>query len=180
MAGQEGRSLTRRIHLLRHAMPATDPAVSLSQWSLSAHGRAAAIELSGRAPAGARLLSSEERKAIETARLVGGRDPECDPRFDEIRRPEEPFDKHARARRAAWVRGEPDGRHAGWEAPREAAGRMASAVRDHPDDELLIGTHGLVMVAWLIAIGHVDEGVAAERFWSGHSFPEILTVEIPR
>lgn len=159
-------------------MPATDPDLEPSQWPLSAEGRAATIELSRRAPEGARLLSSDERKAIETAQLVGGRDPECDCRFGEISRPGEPFDEVSRERRAAWIRGEPDGRHAGWESSREAARRFASGIGDYSDAELLIATHGMVMVAWLIEVGQLKVGGAAERYWSGLAFPELVTVEI--
>lgn len=159
-------------------MPATDPGLSPSQWPLSAEGRAATIELSRRAPEGARLLSSDERKAVETAQLIGGHDPECDSRFGEISRPGEPFDEDSRERRAAWVRGEPDGRHAGWEPPQEAARRFASGVEDYSGAELLIVTHGLVLVAWLKEIGQLGVGGAAERYWFGLAFPELVTVEI--
>ena len=101
----------RRIHLLRHAMPETAPDLAPSDWALTPSGRDAARAMWRRLPQGVTVLSSAERKAIETARCATGRVPLIDPRFGEVERPGEPFDAEARERRGAWIRGEPDARH---------------------------------------------------------------------
>lgn len=167
----------RRIHLLRHAMPDADAESTPSEWALTPSGRDAARALGSRLPQGVAVLSSAERKAIESARCATGREPLIDPRFGEVRRPGEPFDADARERRGAWVRGETDARHECWESMSEAARRFAAGVADQgAGDDLLIATHGMVMVAWLVSIGQVDAGPAAEEYWASLAFPDLVTL----
>lgn len=92
-------------------------------------------------------------------------------------RPGEPFDTDVRERRGAWIRGEPDARHVSWESMAEAARRFAAGVADQePEDDLLIATHGMVMVAWLVSIGQVDAGPTAEEYWASLAFSDLITV----
>lgn len=130
-------------------------------------------------PPGVLVLSSGERKAIQTARLATGREPRQDSRFGEVAKPGEPHDELFRARRGAWVRGESDERHRGWETPADAALRFSQAVEEHPGEDLLIATHGMVMVAWLVSIGWLGAGRAAEEFWAALTFPDLVAVETP-
>lgn len=172
-----GDRTVRRIHLLRHAMPDTAPELAPSDWALTWSGRDAARAMGRRLPQGVTVLSSAERKAIETARCATGREPLIDPRFGEVERSGEPFDDEARERRGAWIRGEPDARHELWESTTEAARRFAAGVADQgAEDDLLIATHGMVMVAWLVSIGQVDAGPAAEEYWASLAFPALITV----
>lgn len=64
-----------RLILVKHAMPAIEPALTASLWALSEQGRADAMrlaeELLPHAPS--RMLSSVEPKAAETARVVAER-----------------------------------------------------------------------------------------------------------
>ena len=61
--------------LVRHSLPAIDPAVPASQWSLSAEGRRRCAALAGQLAGYALevVVSSVEPKAQETARVVAGR-----------------------------------------------------------------------------------------------------------
>ncbi|WP_144016659.1 histidine phosphatase family protein [Beutenbergia cavernae] len=164
----------RRVHLLRHAMPAARPDADPRAWPLSDEGRAAAARLAGTLPAGL-LLSSTEAKAVETITLAAG-PPTTDARFGEVSRPGEPFDDAVVARRRAWVESRLDVRHAGWETPDEAAARFDAGVRAYPGEDMVIATHGMVMVAWLARVGVVSAGAAAGELWIGLAFPDLVTV----
>ena len=167
----------RRIHLLRHAMPDAGPEAAPPDWALTLPGRDAARAMRRCLPQGITVLSSAERKAIETARCATGREPLVDPRFGEVVRPGEPFDADARERRGAWIRGEIDDRHEHWESMAEAAQRFAAGVADQgAGGDLLIATHGMVMIAWLVSIGRLEAGSAAEECWASLDFPDLVTV----
>jgi len=124
-------------------------------------------------------VASTEAKAIETLRLAPDRaSVPTDARFDEVARPGEPFDGAFRAARLAWVEGTVDHRNAAWEPPEQAARRFDAGVRAHASaDALVVGTHGMVMTAWLVSIGHVAPGVAAGELWERLTFPDIVRVE---
>lgn len=176
--GERGPGRTRQVHLLRHAMPIPDPQLPPSHWTLSSEGRAAARSMRHKLPAGSILLSSTEQKAIETARLMAGREPAADIGFCEVHRPGEPFDEFSSERRGAWIHGELDDRHRDWATPDQAGRRFAQAVEAHPGSDLVIATHGMVLVAWLVQIGYLEAGQAAESYWSTLTFPQFITVEI--
>ena len=98
-------------------MPEVDAAIPPGEWPLSEQGRAAAARLV--LPRGVRILSSAERKAVETAEAIGG-EIVVDARVNEVRRPRvwgEDFREQARA----YVGGT---RHAGWEAHAEVTARF--------------------------------------------------------
>jgi len=100
-----------------------------------------------------------------------------DSRFDEVRR-EEPFDDGFKARRRAWVEGRLDVRHSGWESPQDAAERFEVAVREHSADAecLVVGTHGMVLTAWLVHARQQLEASDAGSFWERMTFPDIVRV----
>lgn len=126
-------------------------------------------------------MSSEEVKAVETLQCLSPQPAAImqDPRFNEVRR-QDPFDEDFMSRRRAWIEGELDRRHARWERPHEAADRFDRAVRDYAASEqrLVIGSHGMVITAWLIGRGHVRAGADAGRFWEALAFPDLVTVDI--
>ncbi|WP_203138400.1 histidine phosphatase family protein [Microbacterium sp. JZ31] len=167
----------RRILLVRHAMPAADAATPPREWPLSGDGHARAVQLRHRIPDEATLLCSDERKAIETLESATGRAPVIDARFGEVRRPGEPFDDQATARRRAWVEGRLDERHIGWESPLRAAARLDEAVRAHAGDPV-IGTHGMILSAWLVSRGILTRGAEAGLFWASLGFPDLVDVRI--
>jgi broad specificity phosphatase PhoE len=164
-----------KVVLVRHAMPTLDPDQAPEDWPLSPGGRLAAAALRPSLPGAAVRLASTERKAVETLALATDLPPVQDIRFGEVARPGEPFDDDVRDRRRAWVEGRPDQRHRGWERPGEAAARFGAALADHASDlPLVVATHGMVLTAWLVSVGHVDAGAAAGRLWAELAFPDVV------
>jgi broad specificity phosphatase PhoE len=72
---QDSPRSSRKLILVKHAPPEVVPDVPPEQWTLSEKGRALSVPLAGRlaAHAPAVIVSSEEPKAAETARLVAER-----------------------------------------------------------------------------------------------------------
>jgi broad specificity phosphatase PhoE len=60
-----------RLFLVRHSLPDVARAVEPSQWGLGDEGRRRARLLAARLPSIGALFSSEERRALETAAIVG-------------------------------------------------------------------------------------------------------------
>jgi broad specificity phosphatase PhoE len=173
-----------RVVLVRHAQPAATADRPPAAWALSCAGRAAAADLRTVLPGDGRWVCSPERKAVETLQIAAQSSDEpvitTDPGFGEVRRPVEPFDEDVHARRRAWVENRLDIRHAGWETPEGAAERFADAVARHASARpLVIGTHGMVLTAWLVLIGRVEAGRPAGDLWSGLRFPDAVLVETP-
>lgn len=171
-----------RVLLVRHAEPQVSPLVDPKKWSLSGAGRSAAERLRGRLPATGLWVASTEVKAYETllcARCDGYPSITQDARLDEARRVE-PLDDEFTVRRRAWVEGRLDERHVGWEKPLDAATRFDEAVRELSalGSTLVIGSHGMVLTAWLIhACGAVDHHAAA-TFWEALTFPDVIEVRL--
>jgi broad specificity phosphatase PhoE len=162
------------LYLVRHAMPAVDPAADPATWALSPVGRAAARELVQNLPADALLLASDEPKAWQTLAPDGERQVLRDRRLGEVRRTEE-FSEEFRARRQRYVSGEalPD-----WEPQPSVARRFAAAVADAvraaDRRDVVLASHGMAMTVWLTgAVGLADPG----EFWAGLSFPDLLRVD---
>ena len=135
--------------------------------------------MKGRLPLPARLASSAEVKAIETlclAASVAAEEIRIDDRFGEVMRPGEPFDGDYKARRLAWIMGEPDPRHETWETPDEAARRFQAGLDALGDDAIVVASHGMVITAWLISIGHIAPGAGAGDLWQHLTFPDLRTV----
>jgi broad specificity phosphatase PhoE len=172
-----------QVILIRHAMPTVNASQPPNEWPLSPAGRAAYAALGRVLPDRAAWLSSTERKAVETlalARSNQAADMVQDDRFDEVVRPGEPFDDDVHDRRLAWVEGRPDKRHHGWESPEHGAERFQTAVSEQKSAEpLVIATHGMVLTAWLVSIGHVQPGRPAGAFWSRLAFPDVIRVSLP-
>ncbi|UNK72466.1 NUDIX domain-containing protein [Microbacterium sp. H1-D42] len=170
----------RRIIFLRHAMPRVDAFSSPGTWELNPSGIAAAAAHPVSA-ADAVVVSSPERKALQTAALMTARTVDAvaaDARFREVDRVERVHDDF-RAARAAWVAGLLDSRHQGWETPDAAAQRFHEGLLAHTTDHLIVGTHGMVLTAWLVAHGRVAPGDAAVAFWEALDFPAVVEVALP-
>lgn len=163
-------------------MPEAAPSLSPDRWPLSTGGREAARALRGRLPVDAVWLTSAEPKAVETARLAAGpfQDIAHDDRFGEVRRPGEPHDDDVLVRRRAWVEGALDARHAGWETLGSAGDRFQEALAQWApragNRSLVVGTHGMVLTAWLVRVGVVSPGSAAGELWASLTFPDVVEV----
>ncbi|MDT0157190.1 NUDIX domain-containing protein [Microbacterium sp. ARD32] len=168
----------RRITFIRHAMPRVDAAVSPDAWELSAAGVAAAAEHPLTVER-AIVVSSPERKALVTTTLMTGHGAVgVDARFREVDRVERVHDDF-RAARAAWISGRLDSRHSQWETPDAAAQRFHDGLLAHPADHLVVGTHGMVLTAWLVGQGLIEPGGAAVVFWESLTFPHVIELEAP-
>lgn len=171
--------MPRTAIIIRHAAPEARPDQGPATWPLSPAGREAAAELKSVIPQGAMLASSDEVKAIETVSLAAAVDRaelRVDDHFGEVRRPGEPFDNDHRSRRRAWVEGRPDGRHTSWETPEQAGLRFQRGLDELDDGTVVVGTHGMVLTAWLVAAGHLEAGPAAGAFWEDLAFPDVVSV----
>lgn len=139
---------------LTHPQVAIDPSVPVPDWSLSPQGRSrvvAALEKPWFQAIG-RIVSSAERKAVETAQLVGetiGVPVDVKPDMHENDRsatgfiPPERFEAAADAFFAA-----PDDSWKGWETARAAQSRIVAAVakafNEKTDSPMLLVGHGAV------------------------------------
>lgn len=161
-------------------MPRVDAAKAPDLWELSPAGVATARAHPVQA-AEATIMSSPERKALRTTALMTASDEAAlgvDARFREVDRLERVHDDF-RAARAAWIAGELDSRHHGWETPDAAARRFHEGLAAHTADHLIVGTHGMVLTAWLVAQGQVQPGVAAVAFWEALDFPAVVEITVP-
>jgi len=183
LAGFSPSASPVKIVLVRHAEPSVVPGTDPAAWALSPAGRRAAERLRHRLPSETGIwVASQELKAYQTLQcLAVGAERSIlrDERLDEVRR-DEPFDDDFRSRRQAWVEDRLDARHDGWEAPRAAATRFDEAIRDHagPGAPPVVGSHGMVITAWLVHRGRVRPGREAGRFWTGLELPVLVELDL--
>lgn len=133
------------VWFVTHAEPVVDPAAPIESWGLSPVGRARAG--AWRAPAACPVVSSTERKAIETAELVAdGRSVEQDPALGEIDRSATgylPLDEFDAVVEAFFAR--PSESVRGWERAVDAQERIVAAVRSHAcAGDVVLVSHGAV------------------------------------
>lgn len=148
-----------RVRFVRHAMPLVDAQRAPADWDLTREGEAEAaaprLRLRRLTPdASAVIVSSPERKAVQTVALATERPTDSirtDAGFREIDRHETVSEDFRDARRA-WIAGELDARHSNWESPQHAADRMDAALRSANAQTVIVGTHGMVLTAWLISV----------------------------
>jgi broad specificity phosphatase PhoE len=170
------------LYLVRHAMPAVDPAADPATWPLGAPGLAAARALGQRLPPDALLLASDEPKAWQTLAPGGERRVSRDRRLGEVRRVEE-FSDDFQTLRRRYVNGET---LPGWEPQPAVARRFAAAIAEAGPaaaeagpaaaaGDLVLASHGMAMTVWLEdVIGLADPG----EFWAGLTFPDLLRVDL--
>lgn len=156
-----------RLHLVRHGPPRIDPATSPHEWHLDQTRlqEVTALAASGVLPTGARWLSSDEPKAVETAELLGAPHLEVVPGLREQGRPVGWFDDYAVHIHRALVRqDEPAGQ--GWETAAATRARVVAVVR-----ELLDGAGGRGR-----ARDHVPAGASPDVVLVGHGMAWTLLV----
>jgi broad specificity phosphatase PhoE len=163
--------------LVRHAMPLASKDISPHDWQLSDEGMHAAQALAAVLPSDAYLASSDEPKAWMT---LGGatRQVTQDQRFNEVTRPDEPWNDDFRARRRGYVEGQG---LLGWEKQQAVATRFDIGFGAHTSmasgRPLVIASHGMAMTLWLVSRGLVSEDAAGE-FWSELRFPDAHVVDL--
>ena len=171
----------RRLLLVRHAAPLIDPPTPSSEWVLSPQGEEAARRFaqSLTAPPPSPIYSSAETKAVQTARLLAeGRSVQV--RVEEDLREVEgrswansPAEYEQIVNR--YLRGDAVD---GWEERTGAQRRIATAVQKlmGPDQDVLVVSHGLVLVmclAWLLKV----EAGTLFPVWRTIRFPDLCIVD---
>jgi broad specificity phosphatase PhoE len=170
-----------RITFLRHAMPEVESGIMPAEWRLSAAGVAAAGALHIASAPSTRALSSPELKARQTTALALDSPLEAivtDARFREVDR-EERVHAGFRDARRLWVAGRLDQRHRHWEAPKAAAQRFHEGLLAHAAEHLVVGTHGMVLTAWMVDQGLIAPGDEAVAFWEALALPDVIELTLP-
>jgi broad specificity phosphatase PhoE len=163
--------------LIRHSVPAIDPSRPAREWSLSAEGRVRARQLAadlGRYELQV-LASSEEVKAVQTARILGeelGLAVKVVPGLHEQERSDAVgLDREAFLRSVARLFARPYERVFGAESADEARARFGEALRRllarHPGENVGVVTHGTVLSLYVAA----REGSDAHALWQGLGLP---------
>ncbi len=166
-----------------HPEVEVDPDVPVPRWGLSDTGRRRAAALAGRPELGglARIVASDEVKAIETAEVVAahhGLVVEVRPGTGENDRsstgflPPEQFERHADAFFAR-----PHESVDGWERAVDAQARIVAALADllggDDDGDVLVVGHGAVGTLWACHLA----GVPVDRRWDQPHPGHLLAVE---
>lgn len=133
-----------RLIYLTHPQVQIDPAVPVPDWGLSALGRARVQALAATGwPGALRIVASPERKARETAELLGQF--EVHPAMGEVDRSATgyvPHDRHEALAGAMFAH--PEASAEGWERGVDAQARMIAALAELPPGDLLLVGHGAV------------------------------------
>jgi hypothetical protein len=172
-----------RLILVRHAMPAVDPAVPSSDWPLAWDSRVASRLLRLHVTHPAYYVASTELKAAQTMQeIAGAQRVVTDDDLAEVHRPHHWFsDEDYRAAALAYASGTcPDG----WEPHDAVIARFDAAVVRHAaaaaaqGRTLVLGTHGLAPTVWMASRYRLDPDPAG--FWSQLRFPDIVEIDLPR
>jgi broad specificity phosphatase PhoE len=176
----------RKLVLVRHSAPEIAPGVPASQWRLSDEGRLRCEALAAQLATyelGA-VVTSTEPKAVETGQIVARilRLPiESAPGLHEQARPEVGLlaSREQFQARVASVFEHPDQLVFGSETGDEAHARFTAAVdavlRQHPDGNLVIVSHGTVITLF---VAHAT-GVDPIPFWKSLGLPAFVVLSLP-
>jgi broad specificity phosphatase PhoE len=167
--------------LVKHSLPAIDPALPPAQWRLGEEGRARCRLLAERVRSydPSSFVSSPEPKAAETARALSDA-VAFDERLREHDRAAEPFvsgREFEQAVAAAFER--PDEVVYGQESLAAARERFAAAIEEHvaeTDGTLVVVAHGTVISAYAGA----ETGVDAFDLWRMLGLPSLVVLDSTR
>lgn len=167
------------LHLVRHGPPLVDPDVPASTWRLDPAQVSTVRELaaSGVLPAQARWVSSDEPKAVETARILAGDAPvETLQELREQYRPAGWVDAYAvRVHRSLARPDEPP--EEGWETAESTRHRVTGAVRSlvaSTRGDLVVVGHG---TAWTLLVSDLTGTPVDLVAWERMSMPDHCTIE---
>lgn len=172
LASYRSESVTdTRVLLVRHASAVVSGADPPGAWPLSGAGRLSASalgqRLATRFPTALRtIVSSGERKAIETAAEIAESSPAIDGRLGEVSKPWYPNAPDHEADAVQYLRG---AEVAGWEHQHEATTRFGAALAEVADPFVAVVTHGTVMSLWLAVVVEDFDPVS---FWLDLRFPD--------
>jgi broad specificity phosphatase PhoE len=164
--------------LVRHALPEVHQGTSSKLWGLGESAREDCVLLAYALPPGIpRIISSDERKARETADVLGlrlGVQVEVDPRFQEVDRPQV-WDRDYREVAAGYLSGihEP-----GWESQGSVVDRFRAGIEQATDtfgEDIVVVNHGLAMSLWVASAVSID----LVPWWKALTFPDAWRVDVP-
>jgi len=177
--------MSRRLILVKHAMPALEPGVPSREWRLSDAGRARCLPLAEHIAAYQPVIitANAEPKATETARIVGERlgvPIEIVAALHENDRTNLGWlGAEALEERIARFFTEPDRRIIGNETADEAHARFAAAVTDvctrYPDGNIAVVAHGTVITLFVARLA----GLAPFPFWKRLGLPSYVVLSLP-
>lgn len=173
----------RRLYLVRHAEPDINPSLPAAEWPLTARGvassRRLASALSEFGPTV--IVSSPERKAVETANLIAESleiAVEVDDRVSEHGAGPDAFINDYAQFRSMVQRHFVDAdqivfRH---ESSLEAGSRFATCVGDTcvPEAVPVLVSHGRIMASWLAELS----GTPAWDIWTSFRLPDLIEVDL--
>jgi broad specificity phosphatase PhoE len=172
-----------RLILVKHSSPKVNPDVPAAQWSLSPEGeaRCAALAEAMRAYRPAAIVSSEETKALQTARAVAGAlglDCSTAPDLHEHDRSNVPMmDTREFLSSMALVFKRPDEVALGRESANGACDRFERAVRSiaaqHADGDVLIVSHGTVISLLVSRHNRID----GYQLWRAMGLPSYVVLD---
>lgn len=165
--------------LVRHAMPEIEQGVASKLWGLSESAREDCVLLAHALPPGITAIrSSEERKARETADVLGlrlGLPVQVDARLGEVDRPPV-WDREYREVAAGYLAGADE---TGWEAPASVLGRFDAAMtaaREVVDGTVLVVSHGMALSLWVAGFAGADFDVVS--WWRELTLPDAWAVDV--
>jgi broad specificity phosphatase PhoE len=164
--------------LVRHAQAEVDPSLPASEWALSAAGVVASARcgqlLVSHGWAGARVVSSDEHKALQTANRISsctGSEVRHDARLAEVGGRQWLTNGYAQAA-ADFLSGL---EVAGWEQWAAVSVRMHQAFRDWSSDgRCILVSHGLSLS---VLVSQLFPDVDAVAFWHGLRFPDAWSID---
>ena len=168
------------LYLVRHSESAVDPSRRPEDWELTDRGRelAARLASSQEWKRIAAVASSEEPKALITARLISERWKKPlvpDQRFREVRRPYADTTREFEEMVTEYLKGRAQ---PAWEQISEAANRFQAALADlrrKYSGDVAVVSHGTIMAVYLSrSLGIRFSG----RQWSKIAMPDICVVDV--
>jgi broad specificity phosphatase PhoE len=177
--------MSPRLILIRHSQSQADPERPAGQWPLTEEGRRRCGPLAERLAAYAPdvIVTSHERKAIETGNLVAARLKLPFSSADGLHEHQRehvgwlPNPAFEQAIAAFFAR--PDELVFGEETAAQACARFEAAVWSivdaHPDQTIALVTHGTVMSLFVAAHARL----AALPFWQSLGMPAIVVLSLP-
>ena len=177
--------LLRRLVLVRHSMPETEPDKLASAWRLGEAGRRRAERLASRLGEfnPSVIWSSVEPKAVETAEIVAeafGVPVEVADGLEEHHRRSVPFfaTRVEFEGRVEKLFQRPDQLVLGEETADQARARMAAAIAgviDAGQTDSIVVTHGTVMTLYAASVA----GVQPMSFWRRLGLPSYVVLSLP-
>ncbi len=176
----------RTLVLIRHARPQIQPGIPASRWELSNQGRRRCRVLAGKLEPylPAAIVSSTEPKAYQTAEIVGrtlGIPYTPAPGLQEHAREKIPYysDREDFRKAVVGLIENPDelvfGEETAAQALRRFEGAVRKAVRQQPDINLFIASHGTVMALFVAR----HNPISPVEFWTRLKMPDMVPLQFP-